>query len=44
MVVSGVGPDYNFTTAHTLDATGTSGFRAIENYPEYTFDNPFARL
>ena len=44
MVVAGAGPAENVPTAHTLDATGTSGFRPIENYPQYTYTNIFPKM
>ncbi len=44
VVVSGIGPTESAPTSNTLDATGTSGFRAIANYPGYTFSGLSPRM
>jgi hypothetical protein len=37
IIVSGVSTTGSTEALHTMDATGTSGFKPIQNYPEYTW-------
>jgi hypothetical protein len=44
VVVAGVGQSESAMTSRTLDASGTSGFRPIENYPQHTLGFIFPRM